>query len=186
MFSRFTHVVTCGRTSLLRSSKTPLYVCVSPSNHCGKNTWDNQLLKRKDSLGSQVRRFQPMPGWPCCFGACGEPVPHGRSTWQRKLLMSWPPESKEGRRAQDPTSASRGTLPVTWLPSTKRHLLKVPPPSKCAIGQDQAFNAWALGDIPDQTTALDIPCFSVMDGHCCSECRRVGFPSSRWSQFLIA
>lgn len=47
--------------------------------------------------------------------------------------------------------SSPGHAPVTQLPPTRPHLLRVPSPP-CALNGEEAFNLWTL-DIAEQSTA---------------------------------
>jgi hypothetical protein len=42
---------------------------------------------------------------------------------------------------------SKGTLPMTQLPSTRFHLIRVPKLPNCAIGSHQAFSIQVFGHI---------------------------------------
>jgi hypothetical protein len=57
---------------------------------------------------------------------------------------SWEAKEKE-RRVWVPYIPFKGTLPVTWLPSTRPHILKFPQPPNSTTGCGQSFNTWAFG-----------------------------------------
>lgn len=65
-----------------------------------------------------------MMGWCCCFGACVETVPYGRSSWQSKVFYlmvdgKWERQEEEGLESQYPL---QGVVPndlisFYWAPS---------------------------------------------------------------------
>jgi hypothetical protein len=100
-------------------------------------------------LGSQ---FQSLVTWPHCFGPVMKQHMMVEARGRAKLLTSWWPGSKErDRKGQGPNIPFKGTPPMTSLPPTRPHLLKVLLPPNSAIGQSQTFNTWAFGPFQIQT-----------------------------------
>jgi hypothetical protein len=138
-------------------------LCSSAFHYCDKIPEENQLIRRKGLFWITISEVS----------VHGHLVPLPLSLWQHShhggsMCL---PRGGEGRKREvgrgwGPNIPFKGMPPMTYIPLTGPHLLKVPPPSNSATGWGQAFNRWAFrghsGSKLQQTQKFCRTCLSTM------------------------